>query len=412
MPKLTVKKIEAISKPGRYSDGDGLYLNVTNTLSMRWEFRYQFQGKRTWLGLGPYSKSNSLSQARASCLHHRGLIAKGIDPQSNKDEEKRKFQELEQKKKEKALAGKNIVRSVATDWWNDNKVAWTNQKQIQQNINTLRDYVFPKIGDKPIKDVTVEDVRNCLKPIWETKTETASRVRQRLERVFAYAKAKGLRSGENPAQWRNNLDALLPPPASIKRKKALEDPNNGHFGSMAYEEVPAFVQELSKNPSLSARMVYFLILTVARTNSVRMGRWDEIDLKKSQWVIPARNMKNKKPFTIPLSDVAINLLNNLPRVSDYIFPSPADLNKPMSENAMLALVQRRMNRKDVTVHGFRTSFRTWVAEQTNYDGDLAEYALSHEVGSKVEQAYQRSSLVEKRSRMMIDWARFITRCEQ
>jgi integrase len=218
-----------------------------------------------------------------------------------------------------------------------------------------------------------------------------------------------LRSGENPAQWRNSLDALLPPPTSIKRKKALEDPNNGHFGSMAYEDVPAFAQELSENSSLSARMVCFLILTAARTNSVRMARWDEIDLKKSQWVIPARNMKNKKPFTIPLSDEAVNLVNHLPRVSDFIFPSPADVNKPMSENAMLALVQRRMNRKDVTVHGFRTSFRTWVAEQTNYDGDLAEFALSHEVGSKVQQAYQRSSLIEKRAGMMEEWAKFVMR---
>ena len=407
MPKLTVKQIEAIRKPGRYADGDGLYLNVTNNLSMRWEFRYQFHGKRTWLGLGPYSRSNSLSQARTSCLHYRGLIAKGVDPKSSKDEEKRKFRELEQKRKEKALAGRNTVRSVSTDWWNDNKSAWTNEKQIQQNINTLRDYVFSKIGDKPVKDVSVEDVRKCLKPIWESKTETASRVRQRLERVFAYAKAKGLRSGENPAQWRNNLDALLPPPTSIKRKRALADPNNGHFSLMSYEDVPGFVRELSESRSLSARMLHFLILTAARTNSIRMATWDEVNLKKSQWVIPAKNMKNKRPFTVPLSSEAAKLLAALPRVGEYIFPSPADINKPMSENAMLALVQRQMNRRDITVHGFRTSFRTWVAEQTNYDGDLAEFALSHEVGSKVEQAYQRSSLVAKRLEMMEDWATYI-----
>jgi len=407
MQKLTAKEVEAITEPGRYAAGDGLYLDVRPNQSKSWLYRYQFQGKRTQLGLGGLSKANTLAVARTKALEMSSLIARGIDPKRNKDEQKRQVTaELEAKTKAHGIK-KNTFEKVAYEWWESKKGEWTNAKNTAQNINTLKDYVFPIIGHMPISELTVHDVLACLKPIWQEKTETASRVRQRMEKVFTYAKTLGLRSGENPAQLRNNLDALLPPAAKIKRKKALEDPNEGHYAAMHYQEVPGFIKQLVEDDSLSAKMLLFTIFTGVRTGTVLLAKWSQLDLSEGVWSIPAKQMKTKVAFKVPLTPEVVSLLSSIERISDYVFPSPRNTRAPMSNMAMLALL-KRMNIEGVTVHGFRTSFRIWAEETTDY-GVVAEHALAHKVGSKSEQAYQRSDLFEKRKALMAHWLLFCFR---
>ena len=248
----------------------------------------------------------------------------------------------------------------------------------------------------------MNDVLACLQPIWNKITETASRVRGRMEKVFGYAKAKGLRSGENPAQWKNNLDALLPSALKLKRNKALEDEHEGHHAALPYQAVPAFMKDLAKRDGLSARMLEFTILTASRTQPVLNAKWSDIDLKVRVWSIPAKEMKTKKAFQVPLSDQAVRILEAIETGSKYVFPSPNDLKIPQTSNSMLAVL-KRMKRQDITVHGFRTSFRTWVSE-TGRDEVVAEHALAHQVGSEVERAYQRSDLIDRRKELMEEWA--------
>lgn len=406
MPRLTAKEVDAIHTAGRYAAGDGLYLDVKPNLSKSWLFRYQFQGKRTQLGLGGVSKANTLAVARVKALEMASMVAKGIDPKKHKDEGKRQaLAELDAKKKALGIK-KNTFEKVAFDWWESMKHEWTNAKNTAQNINTLKEYVLPTIGSKPIAEITVHDVLACLKPIWYTKTETASRVRQRMEKVFNYARTLGLRSGENPAQLRNNLDTLLPPAKRLKRKKALDDPNEGHLAAMPYTEVSALVGQLYGEQSLSAKMLLFTIFTTVRTGTVVQAKWGQIDLEEGTWSIPAKQMKTKVKFKVPLAKEVVKLLKSIDRVSDYIFPSPNDLETPMSNMAMLALL-RRMEIEDYTVHGFRTSFRTWAEEMTDF-GVVAEHALAHKVGSEVERSYQRSDLFMKRAKLMQNWASFIS----
>ncbi len=405
MPRLTAKEVDAIVTAGRYAAGDGLYLDVKPNLSKSWLFRYQFRGKRTQLGLGGLSKANTLAVARVKALEMASLVARGIDPKKHKEEVKRQaLAEQDAEKKDLGLK-KNTFEKVAYDWWESKRHEWTNAKNTAQNINTLREYVFPTIGSKPIAEITVHDVLACLKPIWHTKTETASRVRQRMEKVFNYAKTLELRSGENPAQLRNNLDALLPPAKRLKRKKALDDPNEGHFSAMPYREVPALVGQLYGEQSLSAKMLLFTIFTVVRTGTVVQARWSHIDLDEGVWTIPAKLMKTKVKFKVPLTREVLKLLKSIDQVSDFVFPSPNDLQKPMSNMAMLALL-RRMEIGSYTVHGFRTSFRTWAEEMTDF-GIVAEYVLAHRVGSEVERSYQRSDLLEKRKALMADWVQYL-----
>lgn len=407
MSKLTAREVETIVTPGRYAAGGGLYLDVKRNLSKSWLFRYQFQGRRTQLGLGGVSKANTLAIARTKALEMASLVAQGVDPKRHKDESKRQAL-AEQDALKKALGlKKNTFEKVAYEWWESKKHEWTNAKNTAQNINTLQEYVFPVIGAKPVAEISVHDVLACLKPIWYTKTETASRVRQRMEKVFNYAKTLGLRSGENPAQLKNNLDALLPPAGRVKRKKALDDPNEGHFAAMPYEEVPSFVKKLNEQDFLSAKMLLFTILTASRTGTTTQAKWSQIDLDEGVWSIPAKQMKTKTSFKVPLSKEAKKLLKSMHKVSDYVFPSPNDLEKPMSNMTMLALM-KRMDVEQYTVHGFRTSFRTWSEEMTDF-GVVAEHALAHKVGSAVERSYQRSDLFNKRSKLMQSWATFVCR---
>ena len=406
MSSLTVKQIEGLKVPKRYADGNGLYLEVKESGSKVWLFRYQFRGRRTQLGLGAYSPSNSLSHARKKCLKLNTLLHQDIDPKLHKDEQFKEAQESRDKKQKEEESVSWTLERVAQDWWEDNRAQWLNEKHANQNINTLRDYVFPTLGDKLVQNINVDDIYSVLKPIWYEKTETATRVRQRVERVLNYAKARGMRTGENPALYKNNLDNLLPSPHALKRKKALDDPNEGHYSAMRYEDVPSFFQVLNDHQATTAKMIQFVILTAMRTSTVVEARWDQVDLERSLWTIPAKQMKTKRGFVVPLASGVLHLLHSLTSESEYIFPSPNNPSKHMSNMAMLKML-KRIGQSDITVHGFRTSFRTWVAEQTNY-GDLAEYALAHVVGSGVQRAYQRSDLLQKRAVLMEEWSRYVT----
>ncbi|MDB2619640.1 integrase arm-type DNA-binding domain-containing protein [Litoricolaceae bacterium] len=398
MPKLTVKQIEALVKPDRYSDGNGLYLEVDKAGSRRWMYRYQLNGKRTWHGLGGYHpKTNSLAMARDNALKCKLLVSQGIHPTDAVKKQKAELKALEDQKRQTIVT----FEMCADEWYERNESGWTNPKHRQQIKNTLRDYVIPYIGSLPVADVSITDIRKCLDPIWDTKTETASRVRQRLEAVFAFAIVSGYRTDQNPAQWRGYLDQVYVNPETVKRNKNLADGTDGHMNALPYADAPAFMSELNRQDAISAKALEFTILTGSRTKPVRFMKWNQIDWEAETWTIPANLMKTKREFKVALSSAALAILQHLPRVTDYVFPG-GKAGQPMSENAMLKLLER-MNRSEITVHGFRSTFRDWVGEETEFDTQLAEYALSHKLPNVTERAYARGDQLEKRFKLMEAW---------
>ena len=402
MPKLTVKQIEALVKPDRYSDGNGLYLEVDQAGNRRWMYRYQLNGKRTWHGLGGYHpKTNSLAMARDNTLKCKLLVSQGIHPTDAVKEQKTKLKALEDQKRQTVVT----LEMCADEWYERNESGWTNPKHRQQIKNTLRDYVLSYIGSLPVADVSITDIRKCLDPIWETKTETASRVRQRLEAVFAFAIVSGYRTDQNPAQWRGYLDQVYVNPETVKRNKNLADGTDGHMNALPYADAPAFMSELNRQDAISAKALEFTILTGSRTKPVRFMKWNQIDWEAETWTIPANMMKTKREFKVALSSATLKILQQLPEISDYVFPG-GKADQPMSDNAMLKLLER-MNRSDITVHGFRSTFRDWVGEETEFDTQLAEYALSHKLPNATERAYARGDQLEKRFKLMEAWAEYL-----
>jgi integrase len=277
------------------------------------------------------------------------------------------------------------------------KPGWKNPKHGDQWINTLRAYAFPVFGGKAVSEVTTDDVLSALTPMWQTKHETATRVRQRIEAVLSAAKARGLRSGENPAAWRGHLDSLLP---TISKRRRVE-----HHPAMPWQDVPAFMSELRLRSSMSAWALQFTILTARRTGEVIGARWPEIDLRAGLWTIPAARMKAQREHRVPLSHQALALLKALPRTdgSDAVFWGAR---KPTISNmAMLELL--RGMRPGMTVHGFRSSFRDWAAESTSFPSEVIEMPLAHTIGNQVEAAYRRGDLLDKRRELMQAWAGYL-----
>ena len=276
--------------------------------------------------------------------------------------------------------------------------AWRNPKHRQQWANTLATYVEPVFGKVGIAEVGVTHVLAVLEPIWKTKTETATRIRARIERILDWAKARGLREGENPARWRGHLEHVLARPASIRSVR--------HHAAMPYSEVPSFLIDLRKSKSMGARALEFTILTAARTNETVGARWSEIDLQERIWLVPAERMKARRPHRVPLSTAALAVLKavRLDRKDrDFVFPGLSG-DRPISTETMSAVLDRM--RRGYTVHGFRSAFRDWVAETTDFDGAAAEAALAHVIGDKVEAAYRRGDLFAKRAKMMEAWGEF------
>ncbi len=378
---LTASRVKALSDPGVYSDGGGLYLRVKPTGTKQWTYRYQLNGKRRELGLGS-ADSVSLAQAREAAHRHRSNLAQKIDPKTARKVER--------------APSVPIFRQCALDYITRKSPQWSNEKHAAQWTSTLERYAFPALGRLPVNEIATSDVMRVLDPIWNEKPETASRVRQRIEAVLASAKVMGYREGENPALWRGHLDQLLRAGKPVK-----------HFAALPFPDLPAFYQLLRAQQSVSALAMRFSILTAARTGEVRGATWDEID--GNRWLIPAARMKARRQHAVPLSEEALMIFKQAEAISvgAVIFPGPRG--RPLSSNALLALVQRRMKRPDITPHGFRSTFRDWAAEMTNHPSDVIDMALAHTVGNKVEAAYRRGDLFDKRRELMTDWQSFVCR---
>jgi len=372
-----------------YADGGGLYLRVTSPDARSWVFRYGRDGKERYMGLGSLN-AVSLSEARARAAEARRLTSAGIDPIGARDG---------QRAAERVEAAKQVTFEAAAEAYiRSHKAGWRNAKHGDQWRNTLKAYVYPVIGALPVNQIDSGLVFKVLEPIWTAKPETASRVRQRIEAVLDAATARGHRSGENPARWRGHLDSLLPARAKVQRVQ--------HHPALPYAEIGAFMADLRKQEVLAARAMELLILTATRTTECIAARWSEFDLGQGLWTIPAERIKAGREHRIPLSPAAVALLRKLAetKVNEFVFPSRPG--KPLSNGALLALL-RRMNRSDLTAHGFRSTFRDWAGEQTNFPREVAEMALSHAIGDKVEAAYRRGDLFEKRIALMAEWAAYL-----
>lgn len=404
--KLSAVKVESLTKVGTYSDGDGLYFDIPKVGNKRWIFRYQLNKKRRILSLGIYHKKiNSLAIARTKALEARALISQGIDPIDHKREQER----LKIEKEKKAQAVKNVeaktFKVCAKAYIKSMQAEWTNEKHIQQWTNTLDTYAYPFIGDIPVKDIEVEHIRLCLDPIWSTKTETASRVRQRIESVIGYAIASKYRTASNPAIWKGLLDKFYPKPEKVKKKRRELEGKSEHFDALPYSEIPKFMVKLRKLDGFAAQALRFTILTASRTGEIRFAVWDEFDLDKKEWTIPKNRMKAGREHRVALPDAAVTLLKELPRINDYVFPG-WKTGQPLSNGGMLSVL-KRMKRQDITVHGFRSTFRDYIGEETGFPFRLAEFALAHQLKDGAEKAYARGDMLKKRFAMMNAWAEYV-----
>lgn len=393
--RLTAIAVARAKVPGMYPDGDGLYLQVSGAELKSWLYRYSKDGKTRAIGLGSARENGlSLADARIKRDEYRTNLARGIDPLEAKDAEKeaRRLAEID--------AAKNISFQDATvQYLADHCAGWRNVKHAKQWASTLRIYAEPTLGPMPVSAITTAAVLNVLQPIWNTKVDTANRLRGRIETVLDWAKVREFRTGENPARWRGHLDHLLPAPRKLKTVK--------HHAALPYSEIGAFIVELRKREGIGAAALEFAILTAARTSEVLGARWSEIDTKARLWIIPGDRMKSGKEHRVPLSPAALAVLERMHALGltgDHVFPN-IGRGRPLSNMAMLAQL-KRLGRPDLTTHGFRSSFRDWAAEQTNFAAEVAEMALAHTIGNKVEAAYRRGDLMEKRRRLMDAWAEF------
>lgn len=381
--KLNVKRIAALTTPNVYSDGGGLYLRVRKSGTKSWLYIGMLNGKRREIGLGSVLDL-SLADARKKATDLRTAQLAGIDP-------------AEVRKQVHAVAQRiPTFGEMATDLIDGIEGGFSNEKHRKQWRSTITTYAAPII-DKPVDQVTATDIVTLLQPIWLEKAETASRVRQRIERILDGATVKGHRSGDNPARLKGNLEFLLP------RKTKGEA---GHHEAMPFTQVADFMVKLRKRPAVTARALEFAILTAARTGEVIGMRWEEVDLDQATWTVPADRMKAKRAHTVPLSDAALTILRGLrpaePKPRDLVFEGPKG--GMLSNMAMLALLKRM--EVEVTVHGFRSTFRDWAGDLTNYAQQDIEMALAHTIQSKTERAYRRGDALEKRRELMQVWANF------
>ena len=379
------------AKPGRHADGGGLHLLVKPTGARSWVYRFMLNGKSRDVGLGAAGAGGmSLADARDEAAALRLKVKAGVDPLA----ERERAAALSLASAQAAKVAGTTFKDVATTYIAANEESWRNPKHRQQWANTLATYVYPVIGELPVAEVDTAHVLKILEPIWKGKAETASRVRGRIETVLDSAKARGYRQGENPARWRGHLAQILPARARLSR---------GHHKAIPYEEIPAFVRALHTRKAVAALALEFTILTAARSGEVIGARWSEVDLAKAIWTVPAERMKAAKEHRVPVSPRAVAILESLkPLGSEWLFPGAKG--GKLSGMAMTMLMRRM--KVDATVHGFRSGFRDWAAECTGYAHEVAEMALAHTIENKVERAYRRGDLFDKRRRLMDDWATY------
>lgn len=383
MGKLTAAKIRSLHQPGRYSDGDGLVLEIRGLGKGSWVLRVQADGKRREISLGAL-KSLSLADARHAAYEMRRKLAQGIDP-------------VAERKQERLIVP--TFKEAAKTVHDEHKAGWKNGKHQNQWLSTLETYVFPAFGDQPVSEIQAPAIRDVLASIWLSKPETARRVRQRIGTVLDWAHVKGFRASEAPMR-------------SLSKGLPRQPKKDGHFAAMSYVDVPAFTKRLKERESVGRLALEALILTAARSGEIRFAHWPELDLEAGLWSIPAERMKMGRAHVVPLPPEAIDVFRRAEKLkvpaTSLVFPGQK-LKKPLSDMTLLKVV-RDMN-VEVTVHGFRSAFRDWVAEQTSYPGEVAEAALAHAIPNKVEAAYRRTDFLEKRRGLMREWARFCTGAE-
>jgi integrase len=411
--KLKALNVAREKRPGTYGDGGGLYLQVGKGGAKSWIFRFwiaeqhpatgepmrdptthKLNGRIREMGLGSYI-TVSLQEARDRALECRKLREKGIDPIEAREAAQR------QTVVDRARSLK--FSDAATTFMTAHRAAWTNEKHAAQWQATLEKYVYPIIGRLSLQSIDTTLVLKVLEPIWSIKPETASRLRGRIESVLDWATVRGYRTGDNPARWRGHLDKLLPARSKVRKVK--------HHAALAYVEMSAFMEALRAQEGIAARALEFTILTAARTGETIGAIWKEINWREKYWAVPASRMKAGKEHRVPLCDRALAILRDMkpadeiPNAAEQFIFGPGNGGRPLSNMSFLMLL-RRMDRADITVHGFRSSFRDWAAERTNFPSEVAELALAHAVGNKVESAYRRSDLFERRRRIMAEWANF------
>ena len=395
--KLSAVEVTKAKGPAVLHDGGGLYLRVAATGAKSWVFRFQIDGKRRDMGLGPFPDI-SLAEARAKATERRKLRHEGIDPLDAKAAQ-RQAQRV-------SVAKGRTFRECAADFIDKNRAGWRSAKHAAQWTATLETYVYPVIGDLPVSAIDAGLVVQVLDPIWAEKPETAGRVRGRIEAVLDAATVRGFRQGPNPAQWKGNLAHILPARAKVRKVE--------HHAALPFDDMPAFLALLRGREGMAARALEFAILTAARTGEVLGARWGEIDLAAKVWTVPGEHMKAGREHRVPLSEAALAVLDKVrplallrdgePDPAAPVFPGPRRA-LPMS-NMVLLMLLRRMGRADLTAHGFRSTFSDWAAERTAYPREVVEMALAHTIANKVEAAYRRGDLFEKRRQVMEAWAKF------
>lgn len=390
--RLNARTVQTITKPGYHADGDGLYLVVDKAGAKRWSYIFQWDKRRKEMGLGNLA-SVGLADARAKAAEARRVRASGRNPIE--------VREQEQAAREAAAVtfgsfAEEFVKELETSFHNGK-----HQAQWRMTLSIARDkdgklldtgYCLSLRNKRP-DEITTQDILAILQPIWNTKNETASRLRGRIERVLDAAKVKGYRSGENPAAWRGHLKLILPPRKKLSR---------GHHAAVPYEDFPTVMFRLAAIPGIGAKALRFAIMTTSRTGEVRFAKWPEFDLKNGLWTVPAERMKSKRVHRVPLAPSALELLRELydTRVDDWVFPG-LKRGKPISENTMLKAAKAAGGA--VTSHGFRSTFRDWVEEATHFPDKLAEASLAHKVGDETELAYKRGDVLKKRGKLLEAW---------
>lgn len=388
----SIHKLKAVvldrlaKKPGLHGDGGGLYLAVAPPSASSWVFRFMLSGRARTMGLGSYPEF-SLAEAREKAADARKLKAHGQDP-------------IEAKRSQQAATPSGMTfKQCADAYVKSHSAGWRGTKSYTQWTGTLKNYAEPVIGALPVRDIDVALVMKVLEPVWQSKPEMASRLRGRIENILDWARVNGYRDGENPARWRGHLDHLLPAPGKVKSVE--------HLSALPYAKVPDFMATLRTRTGVAPLALEFAILTAARTNEVLGARWDEIDLGAKMWTIAGERMKAGKEHRVPLSMPAIAILEaeavkNSRGQGGLVFPGRRG--EQRYDNTLLETLREIV--ASVTVHGFRSSFRDWASEETDFAGEVVEMALAHAIAGKAEAAYRRGDLFDKRRALMDEWAAF------
>lgn len=397
MGKLTAKQVEHLTEPGTYEDGDGLRMVIKDSGRKFWVLRFQLHGKRREMGLGGYPQLD-LKKARAAVYEHKGQILNGTDPLAKRQAEQAAQREAERREQAQQIT----FEKLATDYRDAHGSSWS-EKWRKGWLRKLELYAFSTIGKLSADQVETKHLIKVLQPLWSTKTRTADEVRGQIEQILDAARARGLRTGENPARWRGHLENLL---SRHEKKKARK---RQHHPALKWQDLPKLMDALRKDPSHVSVAAQLLILTGARSHMVRFACWDEFDLEAGRWSLPDERMKTRQAFAIPLAPEVVSLLKNLPKLgrkSPYLFPG-SGRSGVMHANGIRNLLHG-LGYESITRHGFRSTFRDWAGEQTRFPREICELSLAHDERGETESAYSRSDFFDKRRELMELWAQYAT----